>query len=331
MHFEHRQLSQYPRLRKWYVEHKETASSCEKTSQNFILDLCHSLSEDPPRSFDVFSSALTSLLYESQSVSEDFDEIEQLLSNMDFNLNQYLTEMGRVAISVNRTNGYMSLLKRYAEATSNPIFRFFTAWLALNSSDYETCILECELIDHPLASVYTIHGQALLEMGKAREAIDILKIAVKIDQTEIFAWFQLAKAYLVVSDLENAWLALESCEKIEPANPEVALLFSAVALNIKNCDDKTLKAWNHLVRHLHKFGSHLKLVLNALSLAIKLKDKQKAQTVCQEADWAKLMQENEFQRKLPLILKTFSRLRWHDQTVLLIDTINPEGLLKKAE
>jgi tetratricopeptide (TPR) repeat protein len=240
---------------------------------------------------------------------------------MDFSLNQFLGEMSRVAVINSKAGTLYRMMKQAAEQSTNPTFRFLSAWLALNLKDYESCIDQCDRIDYPLAPIYTIHGQALLETNRPKEAIEILEISVELDAGDMFAWFQLAKAYFVIDQFENAWTCLNTCLQQDRSNIEVILMISFIATKAPFREDWLRFASNLLNGQMGQYSDNLTIIKQGLLVATRLNHHESARVLIHHANWRTLKNQPDFLSFLAEILKQFHELEWHDLTINFIDQV----------
>lgn len=210
----------------------------------------------------------------TKNLKGDVQKIETTLAQEGLRLNELLSEAREVAINRGHGPAYFDLIRKVAEQTDLVIFRFLSAWLALNLGDPKGCIEECEKVDNPLSRVAVLQGQALLDLGQLPDAIRAFKLAAQLAPADLLAKFQLAKSLYVLRNYTEAWGVLQQCRRLSSGNGEVALLTGVVCAEAGFTGDRARTAWGLLSPHLQGHADHVELVLCLPRLCVLLEDEK---------------------------------------------------------
>ena len=220
-----------------------------------------------------------------------------------------------------KAHNLCSEISKAADSTGIISLRFLAAWLALNLGSLNICIDECEKVNQPYSYIYTLQGQALLELGNALEAANILIAATSLAPKEILAWFQLAKAQHVLDNPIAAWEALEKCREISPRNPEVALFMAIISLDQKFSRSHRQLAYDELFSLLDQISDQSDVILRLLQLAVALDDKQAAARLTNRISGNKIRQSKIQLLIVAEVLRKFQKIGWMDISARLLNAL----------
>lgn len=303
-------LNDFPGLMAWF--HQHPFGEVRRTpAERFVWKTCLALTSPGAMLIRQWTTAFQELIDDGDDPQIDFLEAKEIFDDCGTGLMEFLGELGQIAFDTNQTDSFMKAMSVGADNTSMAVLRFMSAWTALNMGDLERCVADCEKVDEPFASVCTIHGQALLELGRPTEAIEVFSMAVKLDPRELIAWFQLAKAHQVMNQPRSAWMALSQCRKLAPGSPEIALFCAMVAI-ADDTQEQVEIAYNLLSEHLPATKGVADVCLHLLRLSIRLGDKDKFLNVVAEGDWPVLRRDSVFIRTIPGVLRDLEKLQWMD-------------------
>lgn len=303
------QLAKYPGLAEWYAR---TAAKIERDGEGpdqFVLSLCESLCQSSTNAPLSFADRMDIYFNSSSDALADYLGAEAILNGCGETLLTIVSGLGETAVRAGVAKRFLAAVINAADKTGIVGLRFLAAWICLNIGDLKRCVIECEKVDEPIASIYTILGQALLELHQADQAIEALQVAVKLSPGEILAWFQLAKANYAAGNSREAFRSLTECEKISPNNIEIAL-FQAIVAN--ESDDETLQltAFKTLRPHLKHYSGDAEVVFNLLQLAIKSEDKEKLEGCLDNLDFDRLKADNRFPKLVSPFLRALYERNW---------------------
>jgi tetratricopeptide (TPR) repeat protein len=290
-----------------------TPPKLRTTSTNLAHGIGACLRVDPLNlRYDLWTDCLDDFVSSADYAKSGYQQNELALRDLGIDLTVFVSDFATASIELNRGHEYVPLVKALADVTNLLSYRFLLAWMALNLNDLEQCIFECEKIDQPYAAIYTIHGQALLELGKAAEAIEILSIATELDPKEILAQFQLAKANLVIGDYQAAWHSARECWRHSANDPDVALILSLIANEMAATPKIIEEAWSALSSFLRVGCTNTGLVTSLLDLSFKKGEKTWAALVVDRTNWAVIFSNAEIYQKIGKILRSFGENGWLD-------------------
>jgi len=304
-------LQDYPGLVTWQSVRGDSGTGISSCAETFVLRTCRALQNADAHLVASSAEALVDLVTDADNPFTEFLNARTIFDSCEVDLLQLLGDISEIAVKGSRGSLYQQALGLAADRTSISALRFLSAWIALNTGSLELCVAECEKIEEPESSVHTMHGQALLELGRAKEATGVLSTAVKIAPRELLAWFQLAKAYYVLEQDKAAWGALLTCQKLAPTSEEIAVFMAMVALRTEE-SIKADVAFASLDEHRAAHRDNPIIVLNLLQLALMRRDHDDADRVVQTADWESIRFQPEFVREIGSILRRIERNGWMD-------------------
>ena len=315
-------LSKFPKLERWYQknQHRVTLLSAE---EKIVLAIFHFLHSSSDRFLlDHLFQTMQQLFCHNPAPEKLYLKLEELLGSCDIVFSEILAEVVHSGIIIGSGESMLKSMSNLADQTKLVAFRFLAAWSALNIEDFECCIKECEKVDQPFAPIFTIQGQAFIELGQFTEAIESLHIAVELSPLEILAWFQLAKAYHLANS-DKCWDALCACNRLAPSNVEVAAFMAISALADDPVDgNKCLLAFNALAPHLEKSADNAAIRMHLFRLSLYTENKSDALMLAKELGTQKIYLQKDFVGFLPRILKRLQMLQWFDVSYDLLSNID---------
>lgn len=314
-------LGKYPALERWF---KSIEPGSQLTvSEDLAWQTCVALQAAPGEESRRLALAVSEFLLKSVDPLGDFLGADTICQQLETTLADLFSDLGQIALQRNQAESFLMAMQNAAAATGLVVLRFLAAWAALNSGKLELCVDECEKITEPFAPIYTIQGQALLELGRVDDATDALGVAVRLAPQEILAWFQLAKAHHVAGRATAAWHALEECQKLAPGNDEIALFMSIVALEPALGMSYTERAWGALRPRLAAHATNPIVATNLMRLALKRGRRDDAERLVGEADWRTMNNDAAFTRALAPMLKGFQERGWLDVAAAFLQKVAP--------
>jgi tetratricopeptide (TPR) repeat protein len=305
-------LAKYPGLADWYsrVTSKKAKTRSDDTGPDqFVLRLCESLCQSPTTAPLSFADCMDIYFNTSSDALADYLGAEAIVNSCDETLLNIISGLGETAVRAGVARRFLGAVINAADKTGIIGLRFLSAWICLNIGDLRRCVAECEKVDEPIASIYTILGQALLELSQPEQAIEALQVAVKISPNEVLAWFQLAKAHYAAGNTGEAFRSLSECERIAPNNIEIAL-FQAIVANESQEKQLQTAAFRTLRPHLSRFPGDAEVVFNLLQLALKADDKESLERCLDEVNFDRLKSDNRFPKLVSPFLRALYERNW---------------------
>lgn len=310
-------LAKYPGLANWYMNESSKHRSNEVGPQQFVIRICESLCLAPKNSALSFADSMDRFFNSSKSPLNDYLHAEEIVNSCEETLLEIISRFGEDAVRDGTAGRFLNAVSNAADKTGIVGLRFLSAWICLNCGDLTRCIEECEKVDEPFASIYTILGQALLELKRIPQAIEALTIAVKLSPAELLAWFQLAKAQYATGKYRDAFASLCECEKHSPNNAEISLFQSIVANEVDDTGIQ-LAAYRGLKPHLKKNAGDAEVVFNLLYLAVKLDDKIKVESCLNDIDFERLKSDHRFAKMVSPLLRGLYEKNWMALSALFL-------------
>jgi tetratricopeptide (TPR) repeat protein len=317
--FSDAKIEDYSKFSAWYVRSVATPPARESD----VLELAQGIgaclqTEQVSLRYDLWTDCLADFIGSNADTLASYQKNDRFLKDLGIDLTMFISDFATVGIELDRGQIYVPLVDALADLTNLLSYRFLSAWMALNLNDLEKCVFECEKVDHPYAAIYTMHGQALLEMGKAAEAIEVLNIAIELDPKEVLGQFQLAKASLVSGDHAAAWRAAKACWRHSTNDPEVAILLSLIANEMAPTPKIMDEAWSALSSFLQNGCTNEALILNLLELSFKKPEKEWARLVVERTNWGDVFSRLEIYQKIGKILRSFGDNGWLDLASVML-------------
>jgi tetratricopeptide (TPR) repeat protein len=317
-------LQDYPGLARWFGQRTNATAPFDRQGDALVYATCEALTRHQGDVVRVWIAAFNQFLARSDAPLADFIAAETIVQQCDAEFVDLIGELGEEAIRHDYGDPFFAAMQAGADLTGLVFLRFLAAWTALNKGDLELCVTECDKVDEPFASIYTIQGQALLELLRPKEAVEALGIAVKLCPTEAMAWFQLAKAHVVLKEHREAFAALKECLRLAPQSEEVALFMAMVANEAPDAPDLAKEAMSALKPHLPRHAGNGIVVLNLLLLALGYQSKDEAKEIIEQGDWAKVSSQKDSVSSLSQALRGLHALDWMDLASDLLGRIVPE-------
>ncbi len=302
-------LASLPKLWRWYCS-KQTVSFTHP-AEIFLWNIVIGLVTPGTDGVRSWMQGIDQFIRCSSSPRDDFLIADSLSLELGLPLVDHFSRLAEMAIRADEGQRATHSLVLLANKVNLSAVRFLAAWAALNTGDLETCIDECEKEIEPHAPMYTLLGQALLESGRALEAVDALKVAIKLDATDALAFFQLIKAYLVIGDTQHAAQTANRCRLIIGKNIEIECLSAMIVLadQAKNHEfaDQTLA---RLAEFFRDDPGNLDLMTLAFDVADMKGDQITLANLFSMADIVRLARRSDFLAKVTLILKKLGDRQW---------------------
>ncbi len=309
-------LDQFPALARWHERQREVPLQSLAAAEWLVFQTCETLVLAPTmerRAARSWADAFSRFVRAAPSPLSDFLAADALVQACGGDFLHIMSQFGEVAIREDAGDGFFLAMQAGAEATSLVALRFLAAWTALNLGKPEACLDECEKVDQPYSYVYTIQGQALIELLRPREAAQALRLAVHLSPREILGWFQLAKAQHLLGDAEEAYKALAECAKIAPGNPEIALFMAMIALGEEGAAPEIVgRAWQELRPHASGHATNADVATALLKLALIRRARGDALTLLPDLDLKHLGRDPQILKSIAPVLRELHDLGWHD-------------------
>lgn len=316
-------LDDYPALAEWYARNAQRP--LEGPSARLLFMTCEALRREANAATKVWLDSFAEFLAASAAPLKDFLAAEELAQRCDVDLLEIIGDLGETAVDCGAGSKFFAAMQHGAELTGLVVFRFLSAWTALNTGDFEACVDECEKITDPFASVHTIHGQALLELGRVKEALEALTVATTLAPGEVVAWFQKAKAHHVVGQHTEAIAALRECRRLAPQSDEVLVYLGMIASETPHAAEVWSDAWTSMAPHLPRFAGIPTVSLVLLRLAALIGDKTKAEAALAASSWADSANQKDIIQSLATTLRLLGQRGWMDVAATLLGRVTPAG------
>ncbi|MBM4250869.1 MAG: hypothetical protein FJ146_02760 [Deltaproteobacteria bacterium] len=317
------QLSIFPRLQRWFNQQAQMPPGLEKLPDFLVWRLCDAIHSVESVGIRRWLDAFRLFLQKSKNPLQDFLLAEELADSHGAQMMELVGLIAEQSVRKNQGDQFFEAMKSGADSTRLAVFRFFAAWTALNTGRLEYCIAECEKVDQPFAPLYTLHGQALLELGRCTEAVEVLEIATRLSGSETIAWFQLAKARHISGDPERAFVALRQCRELSPNNFEVSLYMALVALENNVPLALAQEAFEVGAKLMTAFSENPTVVFTLLRLACRTGRKPDAVKIMNQAKWVGMSTKSDLVRALPQVLRGLHDVGWLDLASTLLGGITP--------
>ena len=327
-------LDDFPKLATWLRERRQTGDATGE-SLTIAATLVRAIAEalehwngdGDAYACRRFKSGLSQFTSSSKRPLEDFLGAEALADRLGLELLDMVASLSELALRVAASDGLYEALKSAADATGLAVLRFLAAWAAFNTGQAELAVSECDKVDQPFAPIHTLQGQALLDLGRAQEAVESLEVAVGLAPSDTVAWFQLAKAHHVLGRFTAAFHALRTARRLAPQSDEVALYMGLIALDQAPTATAGLaaEALAALRPPLKRHTGNPIVAITLLRLAHAVGDKALAREVIRDVDWPVLMGRPETPGLLPPLLSALGDSAWYDlaSEILTSATVAP--------
>jgi tetratricopeptide (TPR) repeat protein len=313
-------LSQFPKLLAWYSQQQAKPPTIQNLPEFHLWIVAKSLRAPEHSRCRLWSEGIAEIVGTCSSILESILETDRMTNELGASLSDIYSKLAESAIRLGEGQKAFKALQTLADKTELAAFRFLSAWTAFNIDQLPTCIAECEKVSDPFGPIHTLLGQAYLESGKVGDAIDALKVAVKMSPGNPLPLVQLVKAYLVTDMQIEACRTIDQCRKIVGLNIEVECLaaMSVMAGSSRTDDfcDRTLGAFEtFLILQPWDFEAYSL----ALELAADLNKKLWAEKYTQIVDLSEIAQPLQLAKKVAALLKKTGDRQWHDISRKIID------------
>lgn len=312
-------------LSKWYAGADASPPPKLQASEWLVWRTCQTFMTQSLDGLKSWINHFRSFLEFSADPLTDFIKAETIVHRCNSQLPDLIGELGEHAVRLDLGENFLNVMQKGANATGLPVLRFLSAWTALNSGHLELCIEECERVDQPFGPVYTIQGQALLELGRPKEAAEALRVAVKLAPREVLAWFQLAKACHVLGQCDEAFQALRECRLLAETSDEVALYMGLVALDSLDAKEHISEALQVLSTRVARYGDTPIVIFTTLRLAAAKGDRTAAQKTLAATTWPNLLAKPQALQLLAPLLRSLHTAGWMDIAAQVLSHAAPEG------
>jgi tetratricopeptide (TPR) repeat protein len=302
-------LEDYPALARWYAERQGRVT--DQRPEQLVLGTCDALRRERRAGVQAWLASFRAFLANATDPLGEFLVAEATMQRCDVEMMDLIGDLASDAVRSHEGAAFLAAMQAGADVTGLVVFRFLAAWTALNEGDPETCVEECEKVTDPFASVHTLHGQALLELGRAKDALDALEVATKLGPSELLAWFQKAKALHVLGRHLEAFQALRACLRLAPGSDEVAFYMGLIAVETSDAG-LWRESWTAFRPRLARVGGTALATLALLRLAILLGKREDAHDVVAESPWTGDITPGETTRMLADVLKRLGECGWMD-------------------
>lgn len=315
-------LSHLPRLWQWYCS--KQSGNLTDPAEMLLWNLTRGLLTPGRDGTKIWLHGIDAFLRTSLSPLEDFLTTESYSQELGRPLMEHFSSLAETAIRLGDGEKILPYMQRLADKVPLSAIRFIAAWTALNISDYTTCIEECEKEPEPNNPIYTLLGQALLESGRAPEAVDALTVAVRLDSNDVMSFFQLVKALLVCNRTQEATLFAEQCRQLAGPNIEVECLSAMVvvadrAQNMKFAEE----TMGRLMNFFREDPGNLDLMILAFDVADVSGNQNGLSSLFQQADLQKLARRPDFTTKISRMMRRLGEKGWFLMSKELTDRLIP--------
>ena len=290
------------------------------------MAVCESFATGTPENRErdaslILIKGIDGFIRDSVAPLQDFLEADQVLAADGLTLTGVISQIAEAGTTANLGPIIQTSISALADSVQLAGIRFLSGWIALNNSDFKTCIDECEKISEPFASVYTLIGQASLELGDITDALEALAIATSLDANEPMSWFQLAKAQHIAGNQEKSWEALDRAEQITGPDLEVCSMRAFVALVEPRIPEYLEAAWSLLLSIIGKDKIHPSLAVLLIELSFARSDLDGTRRVIQTLAFEAAATDADFKTNLPRTLRRLQEFGRMDLASALLDGI----------
>ena len=316
-------LDDLPLLWKWYKKHRsKVLDDNQPSAVAFLLAAVQALVTPGSEKHRLWIQGVHTFLRNSIDPFQDFLELDSLSQDLGKPVSELLSQLCESAIIAGEGQKAFESMRNLANRVPLAVLRFLSAWVAMNVGDLDACIDECEKEAEPQAPIYTLLGQALLESGRAEEAIDALRISLKLDQNDILAVCQLAKAFLVAGNTKEAIKTIEHCRDLVGDHIEIECLAAMIAIADgsppQEFSNLTLKRLSH---YIEQNPGSIDVLILAFDLACVMNSQSGAEQLLKNADFTTWCMQKDFQKRTAQILKKLSEAEWYHVSKIFIDKV----------
>lgn len=270
---------------------------------------------------------VTEFCQNSTNPRDEFIAAETRLNEVNSSFVQGAGIIASASFDCRLESNVLKSMLTLADCTGIAALRFTAAWIAFNMNEFDFCIKECEKIEDHGHHVFGLMGQAQLESGDPRSAIDSINIALKMNPNDAALWFQLTKAFYVLEEHSAAWTALDSCVECGGLGPESALMKCAIASAIFKRDQATaiplIENASRSLRTLSADDPNKTLIVLYASKNALLLDSEKSflEEMSYYLDEESVHELENFNHDVAIILRELQRKQWHNGIQLLLDIL----------
>jgi tetratricopeptide (TPR) repeat protein len=307
----------YPQYWAWYRSKSDAEGL--RPYERFAWDLMHALVSPRRDGIKEWILAIERLPRVSANLLEDFliaDSLVQELGKVA--LPMILSQLAERSIVLGDGEKCQKAIRKFADQIPISALRFLSAWMALNLNQLEVCIEECEKEREPHAAVYTLLGQALLESGRALEAIDALKVAVKLDRKDPVTQVQIIKAYLVSNQPQKAIEPIVYCRELLGYNIEIECFAAMVVIQLGgSMQEFCFDTADRLMQLFEQEPSNLDLLSLTADVIFACNRQDVAEKLFSCADFPKLSRRPDFIGKMAKLLRQAGEKQWYTTSAVL--------------
>jgi tetratricopeptide (TPR) repeat protein len=314
-------LEEYPGLLNWFVCNR---SEPESIAERFVWRTCKLMTGAQQNLLpECWSRIFLEELQNSTDPVGNFLEIQRHFNECEADFLDFVSDLGQTVIQTPSSGPFQSDLERAADLTNLASLRFLSAWICMNEGALSKCIHECDKVEEFYSPIYTIKGQALLETGDVKGAIEALNETVRASPQELLAWFQLAKAYHVTKKFQACWGSLIQCRRLAPQSAEVAV-FMGMAAYDSECMKKSEVALKALEPFWEDYSGNAQFVFTLLKLALKLDHEALAEKIVHGSNWEHVRRDPQFYREIPAVLKLLQKNNRMPLAAILLEFVTEE-------
>lgn len=318
----------YPLLQDWYDKRKKATPLFKDPIEELIFATCELLIHSTSYACcKKWCSLLSSMFTSEKDVQDEYCDVEDAFSGFNTALGNILSDIAIIALQNGSQNILYDCMSKIADRSSIVSFRFIAAWVALNSNNLRACIKECEIVSQPFAALLTIQGQALLELGEVKESITILRKTVSKYPEECLAWFQLAKAYHIQGEFDDAWQCLTTIKEIIPNNFEITTFMALTVMSQKPPDSMKLEiVWEDFRELiLSERPGDVSLFICLFDLAFLSNEEERIEWILNHTNIHALCKDEIFIQQISKILRKMRSLNWAKAEMSFLDKLIDHG------
>lgn len=268
---------------------------------------------------------LENLLLDATDPNEALDEIFSELLAVKIHLYEALSATVESCIQFNCVKHIFPTFQKIGSLSGDPIFCFFTAFMALNLNDHQTCIQFCQKSSSQSSDFHALEAQAHFEQGNYLKASENYELASEENPLNPMYWYWLAKTYFLTDQTRESWEAALQCVKLQSEDIEACTLLSIIALEAKTNIDYLNTSWDYLRKFLPEKNYQAGVFTHLSKIAMALKDEKKILEAIREIDFESLRKSKFFQGDLTEILKSLNNHKFIEAHTKLIDLVTNQG------
>ena len=314
-------LKNYSHLEKWFIGQEQLGKHVEGC-ENFLWQSCHALSKREELIIPHWCRAFLSFLENAEDPLKEYLRVDQDFELYQVHFLELIADLSHLACQQQQLVEWQATMHNAADLTGIYALRFLSAWSYFNMAQPRDCIAECQQIVESTAESLTLEGQAFLDLHDPESAIVALTKAVQIDEMQIMAWFQLAKASYAAQRYKNAYNALQHCQILEPGNDEIIVFQAMVAIQLYDDTLITAKALDALLKILGRYNDHGQIFGVAFLLSIYTNRYECFDAILQSGHWQQLALNRDFIGFMPDILRHLQSADRFDLASTLLEKVS---------